>query len=247
MTLPKRTIIQSIIPACFFLLLLSSCGGSAESPEPIADTIHEDTTILVDFPKFPWPPPRASATVNIPNHLLMNQGQSTTLADVATKLESVMQQAGYAEISYFSAPGGYAIASRIEQINDDGVPKEPPARWSLQISKPGIFSLKEYLLALFTAPKGRFRVIVWIVTNKPFVQNSDKITPEEAMEWVRSGATAIPKTLGELTYTGDYRTTALIYEFEKSADAAEAIVKAPSSISGQDHLIKSNIWKGLQP
>ncbi len=47
-------------------------------------------------------------------------------------------------------PGGFAIASLIEQINKDGSPSSN--LWSLVLPYMEELSIKAYLLALFEAP-----------------------------------------------------------------------------------------------
>ena len=231
-----------------FIFLFSSCAGSKA---PVSATINDttsqsDSVEMAAFPKFPWPPPAASASMKIPNSVLTVAGRVNTLSDVSTHLEAAMQKAGYSEMSYFSVPGGYALASRIEQINNDGSPKDFSERWVLKIKPSKIFSLSDYIHALFSAQKGHFRVIVFIVSNKAFVQSKDTVTDKQAMAWVRSGSSAIPHVLGEIPYTDKYRCTALIYEFEKATDASEATLMEPSNINGQQHIIKSKIWEALK-
>jgi hypothetical protein len=46
-------------------------------------------------PKFPWPPPKASAFETIPRELLVGNAAHPTLSTVAQAIESAFQQAGY--------------------------------------------------------------------------------------------------------------------------------------------------------
>jgi hypothetical protein len=143
--------------------------------------------------------------------------------------------AGYDELSYYSVPDGFALISRLEKIETDGSPKPEPGRWSQADKKSG-FSLGEYLSILFTAPAGRYRIIVFIVTPKPFAATGAKVSKAVAEEWVRSGSNQLPASLGGLPYLDQYVCTALIYEFEKndSKDSATALV--PGNLTAAMHL-----------
>ena len=64
------------------------------------------------------------------------------------------------------------MASRIEQITPDGAPAAD--RWSLEVAPIGEHTLQGYFKALFYARPGRYRVIVFVVTNHPFSQTEAK-------------------------------------------------------------------------
>jgi prepilin-type N-terminal cleavage/methylation domain-containing protein len=87
-------------------------------------------------PKFPWPPPRASAFDIVPRDLLLGEKEAPLLGEVDVALDSAFRQAGYVEKSYYSVPSGFAIASRLEQINQDGTPKDAADRWSIGTRAP---------------------------------------------------------------------------------------------------------------
>src|SRR5215831_19011769 len=59
------------------------------------------------IPRFPWPPPLASAETMIPRNWLSTMG-APELADVADRLERALNEAKYRRWSYSSVPNGFA-------------------------------------------------------------------------------------------------------------------------------------------
>jgi hypothetical protein len=188
-------------------------------------------------PEFPWPPPKASASDMIPRELLVGNAAHPILGTVAQAIESAFQEAGYGEKSYYSVPGGFAMASQIEQINQDGTPKDSIDRWSSET--PRIRTLDAYLNALFTARPGYYRVIVFIVTSKAFPQRDLKVTSEESKLWVSSGLNKLPEEIGNQEYSSGHSCTALIYEFKQTGKHAQLM--DPSQITGKTHLDKAGL------
>ncbi len=165
---------------------------------------HEQRT----YPEFPWPPPQASATVIITKELLSTPiRQVVYLGDIDMIMRTALEASGYIEKSYFAVPDGFALVTRLEQINSDGSPKELPDRWSTEVRAMRQFTLKEYLRALFTANPGHYRIIVLIVTSYPFSQ-SDKIVDQKgAVDWLRRGLNKLPPLIASKLYTNQYTTT----------------------------------------
>jgi hypothetical protein len=190
-------------------------------------------------PKFPWPPPKASTSDMIPRELLVGNAAHPTLSTVAQAIESAFAQAGYGQKSYYSVPGGFAMASQIEQINQDGTPKDSVDRWSLETPPLRKFSLGSYLTALFTAQSGYYRVIVFVVTAQAFPQRDVKVTSEQSKGWVSGGLNKLPDKIGNQEYSATHSCTALIYEFKKTGKHAELV--DPSQIPGKTHLDKAGL------
>jgi hypothetical protein len=159
-------------------------------------------------PPFLWPPPRASAFQVLPRKLLVGEKETVRLKDVNTTLNSAFEHCGYSDRSYYTVPDGFAIASRIEQINEDGTPSSN--RWSLDVPPMEEVSIKAYLRALFKAPRGHYRVIVFIVTPHPFSQGDTELSASGAAELVSKGANTLPEAIGNREYSSNYKCTALI-------------------------------------
>ena len=77
-------------------------------------------------PSFPWPPPKASASSKVPDNFLRETETKQILHDIDRRLALALDKAGYFEKSYFSVPDGFALVTRLEQINADGTPKPEP-------------------------------------------------------------------------------------------------------------------------
>ena len=196
--------------------------------------------------QFPWPPPRASATEIIPRELLEAKWGPTLLRDVDSKITQALKQTGYYESSYYAVPKGFAIATRIEQIEEDGSPKKEPQRWSLESQPLDEFTIAAYLKALFLSKPGYYRVIVFVVTPHLLTQSSVDTTPEEAKKWLSGGHNRLPGSIGNMEFLETYTCTALIYEFERQAESEEPRFRQPGRIPGHLHLVKAGIWRSLE-
>lgn len=198
------------------------------------------------IPQFPWPPPKASAFLDIPRNTLAKVSGRTLLKDVSDRLNTTLSQAGYREKSWYAIPSGFALVTRLEQFQRDGVPLPGEGRWSVKIipKRPG--NLAEYIAALFGANPGFYRVIVFTVTNVPTIQLDKSPDRDEALSWLQKGANAIPMTIGNREFSVDYLCTAYIYEFEQRSADDEALLNIPSNLSADTHLEKSGIWGYLR-
>lgn len=195
------------------------------------------------LPAFPWPPPRYSAFATITREWVA-AGTQPTLASGAARLERAFDAAGYGERSYYWVPGGFALVSRLEQIRPDATPLAPPARWA--VDTPAVRAgFIDHIRALFNAPPGFYRVIVFVVTDQDFAAGEREPTSREARTWISSGALRLPASVGAQPYTAEHYTTALIYEFERPADLTEPRMRTPSTSQGQVHLERTGLWQAL--
>jgi hypothetical protein len=250
-SLPKTQAVQELLQKGTTISNPSNTSAqNTQKPITIQITPRENipANFSQDVPNFPWPPPKSSANEEIPANFLRNQQNSQTyLRDVANRLETALEQAGYGEKSWYLVPDGFVMVSRIEQFNIDGTPKEEANRWSTEIGGIQEFSLTSYMRALFKAKEGHYRVIVFLVTSQPFKQDAESIvSPQKASEWLVSGTNVLPETLLNRIYTPNYRCTALIYEFEQATKNHEPVFKYPSHLTGRIHLEKAKLWDALQ-
>ena len=177
----------------------------------------------------------------LPRKLIVEDKESVRLEDVNASLDSALEQCGYSDRTYYSVPDGFAIASRVEQINEDGTPSSD--RWSLDLSYMKKVSIKAYLRALFEAPVGHYRVIVFVVTPHPFSQRKAEISASEAWALVTQGADTLPEAIGKREYSSKYKCTALIYEFKGTGHKAKFV--RPSEIPSQMHLQNAGLLAAL--
>jgi hypothetical protein len=210
---------------------------------PVAQLTEE--TAVLHPPEFPWPPPRASAMVKVPQKYLYPPNKQVHYHYINSILVSALNKCGYGRKSYFAVPNGFALVTQLEQINEDGTSKSKSERWLVEVQPFRDFSLIGYLKALFTAKRGYFRVIVFIITDQPFSQKESKVSKAQALNWLSSGYDKLPVDIGGLIYTKNHETTALIYEFMQPGHKKKGIVKYPGKFTGEEHLLKSNILFAL--
>jgi hypothetical protein len=212
-------------------------------PPPTPAQTPTNPSPTAGVPAFPWPPPRYSAYSAIAREwVAANAG--ATLASAAQRLEAAFDTAGYGERTYYWIPGGFALVSRIEQIQSDAAPAGSSARWAVNTPtmKAGFI---DYVRALFNAPPGFYRVIVFTVTDQDFAAGTRAPTSNEARSWISAGSLRLPPTIGSLTYSTRHYTTALIYEFERRGGQSDARVRTPSDSPGRVHLEKAGLWQAL--
>lgn len=194
--------------------------------------------------KFPWPPPKASARDEIPIDFF---SKCETLGDVNLILKSALDKAEYFDKSYFLIENnehGFVVVTRLEQINKNATSIQGRNRWALKASENNSNSISKYLRSLFFPQKGYFRVIAFIVTNKPIKSSSESATRDEALGWLHMGMPSLPHDVAEIIFNEDYKITALIYEYElPENDIMAKLSKNPHQ--GREHLIKANLWNEL--
>jgi len=199
------------------------------------------------MPEFPWPPPQASALYVLPRNLIVAEGglNRLILKHVDSRLTKALAKCGYHEKRYYAVPDGFALVTRLEQIDERGRPKEP--RWSTEIGRPfHTFSLSTYLKALLLAPEGHYRVLVFVVTTCPFATLGKRPTEQETKEWLSGGLNVLPSFLSNRAFTKQHRATMLIYEFEKRGHEGELDFLVPGKFQGDVHLMGSGISAALR-
>jgi hypothetical protein len=196
---------------------------------------------LIEIPKFPWPPAASSAKEVLPPALFKS---ARWFADVDRLLSAALEENGYVERSYYAVPRGFALVTRIEQIELDGRSKRLPDRWSAAAPRLTSFSISEYVRALFTAAPGHYRIIVFILTEAPFSQSQMEVSKPEAMDWLRGGLNVLPPEVSARPLAANVNCTALVYEFEQLGSSAHVLL--PSEIDARTHLVKAGLWGALE-
>ncbi len=226
----KNSLISTLFMGGFLALSLAACDGKPADPYP-----HPRAESGI--PRFPWPPPPASAEFEIPPNRLLASGKP--LSDLAEKLERELGRAKYRKWSYSSVPSGFALVAQMEQIKPDGTPS--PARWSTNLPSVGDLTLFEIIKALASAPPGYYRVIVFIATDQPWSRSGAKPTGQKAERWLTEGYNKLPAHIGRLPYGPEFTTTAFVYEFRKPSQSADATLVENSEWPAEDHLRKAGI------
>lgn len=195
------------------------------------------------LPGFPWPPPEPSTRAIVPFDQL---NQFATFKDVDWIISTALTRSGYDEKSYFAVPYGFAIVTRLEQINIIGEP-DYSNRWASELSPIQLydFSLSNYLEALFLAPQGYYRVFVFIITSDIIIQSGTPVSQSDVQGWITEGANKLPVWMETLRFTEDHDCTVYVYEFIQSGIGSEPYQNIPSFNSGQQHLEETGIWQTL--
>lgn len=168
------------------------------------------------------------------------------LRDVDAVLRKALRDAGY-EMSDYAVPTGFALVARLERITPSGAPYPAGARFDPTFHVLQDFTLEGYLQALFLAPPGYYRVIVFIVSATPFAATGKPVSADEATAWLEHGANVLPDTIGALPYSSGYACTAMIYEFEKRDTKTNPVELHPGRLSAAVHLARSGIAAVLWP
>src|SRR6185436_14157707 len=197
-----------------------------------------------EIPAFPWPVPKATATIDVPRQLIIGSTNTPTFGSVAERIASALDHAGYGERSYYALGDGrgIAIATQLEQINDDGSPVVGVARFEATSTAPAVeqFSLTSYVKALFSAKGNRFRIIVFTLSGT--IEQDGKAPGEDkAKTWAMNGDTHLPQRFALIPFTNQVKCTALIYEFEKK-DYADASFVPSGKLNAMSHLTRAGIW-----
>jgi hypothetical protein len=181
-------------------------------------------------PFVPWPPLRPTDRYVFPSELVL---RFRTVSEFNNFLVTKLREAGYDSFSYFSAPGGFSLATRVEQLDEKRAPVAGTRRWIMDTAN-GPHSFKEYILSLLRNRRGHFRVFIFVLTNDPRPPRSEDATPEDAIRWAKTGCASIPETLGGAKITGDYVFYVLTYEFsaEKGRNVEQLYI-TPTPVSDQ--------------
>jgi tetratricopeptide (TPR) repeat protein len=198
------------------------------------------------LPPFPWPPPTPSAWHVIPDGMVRgsSRGKDITLDSVSRRLAEALDMATYFQRSFYATPQGFSIATQLEKINPDGSPVINN-RW-VGSELGSAFSLARYLERLLFAEPGRYRLVVFLVTDQPVLFSQGReIDKQQAEKLVLGGAMTLPSDLRRRAYTDGHNCFVLVYEFAKTENGkVETIV--PSSLPGRVHLDRAKLWVALE-
>jgi len=195
---------------------------------------------------FPWPPPSPSSMLVMARSLVLGTSRANqTLGQVDTRFGAALTQAGYVDKSYYEIPGGYAVVTRLERISDDGRPDATDRFPSSGAQSRGM-SISQYFRALFSAPLGRYRVIVFVVTDKAFRPSASELTSIDAAQLLSKGFNRLPDGLASQAYGAERDCTAMVYEFETSvATPTGRRIGVNEAISAAVHLDRSRVLAAL--
>jgi hypothetical protein len=191
-----------------------------------------------DYPQFPCPHPKASASYNIPWATFKRSRSS--LEKVARQIQTALEANGYYELRWFSVKDGFAVMTRMEQFQKNGKSLSGRDRWSEEIHVP-------FWDSLWGQKKGFFRCIVFIVTTEVLKGTRTKFDIARLNGLFSRGVQAgFPRGLASIPFANSHNCIALIYEFEKYPESSGMIFNTGSELQGKTHLEKAGILKALK-
>jgi hypothetical protein len=225
----------------------SELPAPSQAPPSPGDIFSIYADRFARLPHFRLPAPAPSATAVLPQSAFVPR--PANLFELHERILKALNECGYFENAFYYVPRGFALVTRIEQIDDEGSPLDERRRWDINLSA-GMheWTLAQYLRVLFLAPRRRYRVIVFIVSPGDYPRSEVMISSDEAMKWFSLGPSYLPNVYELISFSNDYRVTALIYEFYvrgRTSNNKDANLVRPSHLLGDDHLAKSHISAAL--
>jgi len=196
----------------------------------------------IHLPYFPWPPPQFFQSQTLSEHLYPN---NRSLGDVDARLRQGLKATGYAQRSYFQVPGGFALVTQLEQFKVDGSPKSGANRWKDYPVQENFEGVWDYLKTLVMSTPGNFRIFVFIVTDQPYGQSSQRVGKQEAVAWLSDGLNRLPPQIAEMQLNKQHYLDVLVYEFEAPPGTKLCAQKWPAILNAQTHLQKTGIGPSL--
>ncbi|MDF7775877.1 hypothetical protein P1X14_11520 [Sphingomonas sp. AOB5] len=242
-----RSILAAILSAA--LLGLASCAAPSSNnmaPQPTSTgSSSEYSAENADFPVFKLPAPSPSAKVEL-SWTALGTGL-TTVGAVEARLRAQLDSKGYTRRSYYSVPGGFAVATQAERFERDGRSTIGDRRWKLDptglIGMPATFTVAGILESLRNAGPGRYRVIVILVTTKLKTTDGSATSIGQAQAWVGNGGDGIPLDVAKIPLGQEHRMTALIYEFARVAVQSDIKFVGASPLDGRAHLVGAGLLR----
>ena len=196
------------------------------------------------IPSYPvWPPEAPSSRVSLDRFIKARTNLS--LYDAGQKLKRSFEDAGYLEYSYYAAPGGFVLVTRIEKISAKGDPLPGTERYKLPNQRSS-GSLTSFVRGLFLdAPPGFYRYIAVVVSDKPYRTSRKKLTSTEAGKRLTRGSNNLSAAYKKIPFTRDHNVDALIYEFTKNTRTGKVRMIAPGRLTPKIHLAKTKLNKTI--
>lgn len=196
------------------------------------------------IPSYPvWPPEAPSSRVSLDRFIKART--NLTLYDAGQKLKRSFEDAGYLEYSYFAAPGGFVLVTRIEKISARGDQLPGTERYKLP-SQRSSGSLTSFVRGLFLdASPGFYRYIAVVVSDKPYQTSRKTLSSAKAERRLTGGSNNLSSTYKKISFTSDHNVDALIYEFTKDTQTGKVQMIAPGRLTPKIHLAKTKLNKTI--
>jgi hypothetical protein len=185
-----------------------------------------------------WPPPAASARSVLPNGIFAS---CATLGAAADLLTQALDSGGYSEKAWYAAPGGFALVTRVERVDEEDRPLTVD-RWSLAFHKPDLFSFAG-LKDLFVGSEGRFRMLLFIVTSE-VVEPGPPVPANKEVDFI-NGPDSLPEEIRALSFTKNHHCLVLVYEYRKKNATAPLELVPAGENTAIGHLKKTSVFDTL--
>lgn len=202
------------------LVLLIGC----ETSKPASTTAPPYKVPSNEPPNLDWPLPPPSSRWTFPATFL---AEARTFGQADERLTKMLVPAGYETYAYYAIPGGFALVTQLEQIDEEARPKAP--RWSTTVTSKGLL---ERLREMILPSEGHFRVLVFAFTPNPviFDTNTAGISQSRAETMLDRGAGSLGASFGKSACSPDCRLTVLVYEYKKDDISRPAVLVRPSLV-----------------
>lgn len=195
------------------MLLLEGCalGGRYGRMEPKPPSgLSFQSCAEAGQPLVPWPPPKSKWSTSFGNNLF---SKSRTLGDIDSTLRRILQDAGYSQLSYFSAPGGFYLATQVEKVDAFGAPERGPERFDVN-TNASASSIRDYFNQLLYDRVGYYRLFLFSVVSRPQEKGSGPASFEDISRWGQTGCDALPASVLTMKIGGNYNYFVYSYVFE---------------------------------
>lgn len=230
---------RGVIVSCLAVSVIACSAGYEADAEAGLET---------GMPMFePWPPWTPSDRVeNLQSQYRLSGDLS--LGDIGDWITGALVENGYTDNRFYEAPGGYVVVAKMEEIDEAGAPMRSDVRF-LPPDYPRPMNLEEWVGQLFSAPQGRYRQMIFIVSGVPYdPPPNDYPTASEFLEVVDGGFTRLPAAYDDVAFSDDHFVDVLIYEFLKDRPDAEALMLTRGrGIPARTHLQASGLQAALAP
>jgi hypothetical protein len=162
------------------------------------------------LPPFPWPPPPHAAIAlfgrDIPRSLI--GGPEATLGSAYARLFRALRNIDPNFMSsLFGVPGGFALMTRTEQIDERGQPVPGLNRWRGFQQPPR--SIRDYLVRLFLSPPGFYRTLVFVFTDDRHIRSGTGTLPD-----LEAGEQQLPPDIARIRLS-ERLVYILVYSFAR--------------------------------
>lgn len=182
-----------------------------------------------DFEYISWPLPRPDGVADVTQSIAARRTFGAISGGIVTRL----RERGYDSFDYFAVPGGFALATRLERFEGDG---RPAAQNRFHVGQlPRARGFTNYLGRLIWGGQGRVRLLMFVVTNRPFSFGRFQANQEDMRRWASVSNHALPELLAAARAGPATRVSLLIYEFQPEQGRGGGVRSTPDPVSVSLH------------